>query len=289
MLRISHFLRKTPSVNGRILTTRGAKRSSGPSAMQLAQQRERAQNRDQLVKKAKKKQSSLRASAYRGNYTALPKIELPMAYRLVRAAEVGQPVACTTLSLGFRLVFDRGTPPVTGRVRLPYSFGSEDKLVVFTTDDSVAERALKAGAVLAGAEEVIEKVVGSPDNFTAALATPEIVPGLGKAARTLGPRGLMPTTRRGTVVQPSELENAIAARIGAREFRSHDVMLSIPFGRAHFSDIQLTENLRVVHEAVMNTIKDLNQTNKRRPMLVAEKYIASTHSPGIVLDNKLVL
>lgn len=245
----------------------------------LAQQRERALAQEQNKRREQKKMNRLRESARNCLDTPLY-MDTPTALRYLRASEVGQPASSTTITLSVRVVADRGVQPLSGSIRFPKSLSEDQAIAVFTTNPELAQIAKDAGAAIVGGEELIQQVKDGNINFTKALATPDIVPKLNSVAKILGPKGLMPSTRRGTV--SNNIEELILNSKGAVDFRQGGVpVVSVPVGMAHFTDIEIVKNLI----AAINEIRAAaNKAISKRPVVLGQTSISSTHGPGIVIN-----
>jgi len=161
---------------------------------------------------------------------------------------------------------------------LPNGTGKSLKIAVFTERDSVAE-ILKLGATKVGADDLIEEINSGKVDFDILITTPQLMPKLAKLGRILGPKGLMPSPKSGTVTQ--NLEEAIKEfKKGKVEYRADKTgIVHLSFGKIDFSIEQLKENLLTVY----------NSIEKNKPSGVKGKYfksfsICTTMSPGIKLD-----
>ncbi len=167
---------------------------------------------------------------------------------------------------------------VRGVASLPNGSGRSVRGAVFARGDR-AEEAKKAGADVVGAEELVESVQKGEINFDRCIATPDMMPLVGRLGKILGPRGLMPNPKVGTVT------NDIAAAVkdakgGAIEFRAEKAgIVHAGVGKASFSEEALVENVRALTEAV----------NRARPSGAKGTYmkriaVASTQGPGVRID-----
>jgi large subunit ribosomal protein L1 len=139
---------------------------------------------------------------------------------------------------------------VRGTVILPHGLGKTVKVLVFAKGEKEKE-ALDAGADYVGSDELMEKVKGGWFDFDVAIATPDIMSSVGKLGRILGPRGLMPNPKTGTVT--FDLDRAVKEfKAGKIEFRVDKAgILHAPIGRVSFSTQQLMENALAFLEAVV--------------------------------------
>ncbi len=167
---------------------------------------------------------------------------------------------------------------VRGMVSLPHGTGAKLRVAVFAKD-AKAEEALKAGADIVGAEDLAEKVQKGEINFDRCIATPDMMPLLGRLGKVLGPRGLMPNPKLGTVTM--DVKGAVAiAKAGAIEFRAEKAgIIHAGVGKASFADKALVENIIAFIDAI----------NKAKPSGVKGTYmkkaaVSSTMGPGLKLD-----
>ena len=161
---------------------------------------------------------------------------------------------------------------------LPNGTGKELRIAVFTELDYVPE-VLKMGATIAGSDDLLEEISNGKLDFDLLITTPQLMPKLAKLGRVLGPKGLMPTPKSGTVT--ANLAQAIAEfKKGKLEYRADKTgIVHLSFGKATFSMDNLKENLLTVY----------NSIEKNKPTGVKGKYFQSFHicttmSPGLKLD-----
>jgi large subunit ribosomal protein L1 len=161
---------------------------------------------------------------------------------------------------------------------LPNGTGKELKIAVFTESDSVDE-ALKAGANIVGSDDLLEDMSKGNLDFDILITNPQLMPKLAKLGRVLGPKGLMPSPKSGTVTQ--DLTAAITEfKKGKLEYRADRTgIVHLGFGKANFSEEQLKENLLAVY----------NSIEKNKPSGVKGKYfksfsICTTMSPAVKLN-----
>ena len=188
---------------------------------------------------------------YRANKEAAPKeaLELNKAIQFVK----DHPGASfdETVELSFRLGVDtkRSEQTVRGTVSLPHGTGRKVRVLVFAAG-AAAGAARDAGADFVGYEDMVEKVKGGWTDFDVAIATPEAMQEVRKLGRVLGPRGLMPNPKTGTVTD--DTATAVKqSKAGKVEFRmDKNGNVQVPFGKLSFDPQQLTENCNAIITAV---------------------------------------
>lgn len=165
-------------------------------------------------------------------------------------------------------------------VNLPHGLGKTVRVLVFAEGED-AQVAQEAGADIVADDEVIKKIQDGWTDFDVAIAVPAMMGKVGRLGRVLGPRGLMPNPRAGTVAPATALPQLIQeAKAGRVEFRvDRTANIHVPIGKASFSQEQLIDNLNYLIEVV----------KKARPAAVKGTYIkrmtlANTMGPGIRVD-----
>lgn len=172
---------------------------------------------------------------------------------------------------------------VRGVVTLPNGSGRSVRVAVFAKGDK-AEAAKAAGADVVGAEDLAEEIQGGKIDFDRCIATPDMMPLVGRLGKVLGPRGLMPNPKVGTVT-PDVEEAVKAAKGGAVEFRVEKAgIVHAGVGKASFTEDQIAGNIRALVDAV----------NKAKPAGAKGTYIkriaiSSTMGPGVKVDTATAL
>ena len=187
-----------------------------------------------------------------------------------------------TIEAHFRLGVDgrHADQQVRGAVVLPHGTGKTVKVLVFAKGDKVDE-ALAAGADYAGGDELVPKIQNDGWlDFDVVVATPDMMGVVGRLGRVLGPKGLMPNPKAGTVTMDvTKAVNDIKA--GKIEYRLDKAnIIHVPIGKASFSEEQLTDNFQTLTDAIM----------KAKPAAAKGQYlksvvIASTMGPGVKLNT----
>ena len=163
---------------------------------------------------------------------------------------------------------------------LPAGLGKEVRVYVIAKADLVAA-AKEAGANDAGAEDMIDKISGGWFEFDTLIATPDMMPKLGKLGRVLGPKGLMPNPKTGTVT--TDVAKAVKdAKAGKVEFRADKQgMIHVPLGKMKFSTEDLMKNFATLADAVLKA-----KPSSAKGTYLKSVYLSTTMGPGIKLDAK---
>ena len=169
---------------------------------------------------------------------------------------------------------------IRGATSLPNGIGKTRKVIAFCSDDD-AGAARDAGAIEAGGDDLVAKVQKGWLDFDVTIATPPMMRKVGRLGRLLGPRGLMPSPKAGTIVKAENLPETIEEiRKGRVEFRvDRTGNLHIPFGRTNFTEEQLLINLASVMETVLKA-----KPPGQKGIYIRRMILTSTMSPGIKLD-----
>jgi large subunit ribosomal protein L1 len=213
----------------------------------------------------------------------------PRPYQLAEAVAVAKKSSYTKFDESLEMAMRLGVDPkhadqmVRGTVVLPHGTGKSSRVVVFATGEKIKE-AEDAGADQVGGDDLAKRISDGWLDFDAVVSTPDMMKVVGKLGRVLGPRGLMPNPKTGTVT--FEVGTAVEQiKAGKIEFRVDKTgIIQAPFGKVSFSTEQLEQNAEALIGAVL----------KARPAAAKGKYIESvtmstTMGPGIQLDeNSLV-
>ena len=172
---------------------------------------------------------------------------------------------------------------VRGTVNLPHGTGKEIRVAVFARGDK-ADEARAAGADIVGADDLAEQIQGGTIDFDRCIATPDMMPLVGRLGRILGPRGLMPNPKLGTVT-PNVREAVEAAKGGQVQFKVEKAgIVHAGVGKASFDEAKLAANVKAFVDAI----------NRAKPSGAKGTYLkrvnlASTMGPGIKLDIPTLL
>ncbi len=200
------------------------------------------------------------------------------------AAELAQKTVKTSMDPTVEVALRLGVDPrkadqmVRGTVNLPHGTGKTARVIVFASGDK-ADAAEAAGADAAGSDELIERIQGGWLDFDAAVATPDQMAKVGKIARVLGPRGLMPNPKTGTVTP--NIEKAISEIKGGKiNFRvDKQANLHFVIGKASFSTESLVENYAAALDEIL---RSKPATSKGR--YLKKVTFTTTMGPGISVD-----
>jgi large subunit ribosomal protein L1 len=167
---------------------------------------------------------------------------------------------------------------VRGTVVLPHGTGKSKKVLVVATGDQ-AKEAQEAGADFVMGEEAIEKIQGGWLDFDAIVASPDMMRGLSRLGKILGPRGLMPNPKTGTVT-PEVAKAVREIKAGKVEFRvDKTAIIHAPVGKVSFSADALEENARSLITAILKA-----KPSSAKGKYVQSAYMSSTMGPGVALD-----
>ncbi len=222
-----------------------------------------------------------KSKAYRA---AAEKIEAGKSYTAAEAValarETGSTKTDSTVEVALKLGVDprKADQMVRGTVSLPHGTGKTARVIVFAQGPA-AEAAIAAGADEVGSDELIEKVAAGWTQFDAAVASPELMGKVGRLGKVLGPRGLMPNPKTGTVT-PNVAQAVTDIKGGRIEFRV-DKHANVHFivGKASFSPEQLADNI----QAALDEIVRLKPSSSKG-RYVQKATVSTTFGPGIPVD-----
>lgn len=222
-----------------------------------------------------------RSKAY---LAAAEKIDANTLYSPLAAAKLAQETASknsdSTVEVAMRLGVDprKADQMVRGTVNLPHGTGKTARVIVFAVGEKAAE-AEAAGADVVGAEDLIERIQGGWLDFDAAIATPDQMAKVGRIARVLGPRGLMPNPKTGTVT-PDVAKAVTDIKGGKINFRvDKNSNLHFVIGKASFGDTKLVENYAAALDEVLRA-----KPSSAKGRYIKKITVATTTGPGIPVD-----
>jgi large subunit ribosomal protein L1 len=222
-----------------------------------------------------------RSKAYR---TAAEKIDRDELYAPLGAVRLAKETSSTkydaTVEVAFRLGVDprKADQMVRGTVNLPHGTGKTARVLVFANGEK-AEQARAAGADIVGGDELIDEVAKGRTDFDAAVATPDLMGKVGRLGRVLGPRGLMPNPKTGTVTM--DVAKAVEEIKGGKiEFRvDKHANLHFIIGKVSFSDTQLVENYAAALEEILRL-----KPSSSKGRYISKATLATTMGPGVPVD-----
>jgi len=167
-----------------------------------------------------------------------------------------------------------------GSVLLPHGLGKTVRVLVFAEGEG-ARAAQEAGAEFVGGDDLVKKVEGGWTDFDVALAQREMMGKVGRLGRVLGPRGLMPNPRSGTVVDEQDIARAVHdARQGRVEYRlDRSAIIHVPIGKIGFEEEKLLENLAAIIETIVKS-----RPAGAKGQFVRSMTLATSMGPGIKLE-----
>jgi large subunit ribosomal protein L1 len=185
-----------------------------------------------------------------------------------------------TVELAMRLGVDpkHADQMVRGTVVLPHGLGKSKRVLAIAGADKQKE-AQDAGADVVGGEELVDKIQGGWTDFDAVVATPDMMRAVGKLGKVLGPRGLMPNPKTGTVTP--DVAKAIAEiKAGKVEFRvDKTAIIHVPVGKMSFQDSKISDNALAVIHAVLRA-----KPSAAKGKYVESIYLCSTMGPSVAVD-----
>ncbi|HEV7948582.1 MAG TPA: 50S ribosomal protein L1 [Glaciihabitans sp.] len=222
-----------------------------------------------------------KSKAYRA---AAEKIEEGKVYTpseaVAVARETGSKKFDSTVEVALKLGVDprKADQMVRGTVILPHGTGKTARVIVFATGPA-AEAALAAGADEVGGDELIEKVAAGYTSFDAAVSTPELMGKVGRLGKVLGPRGLMPNPKTGTVT-PDTAKAVSEIKGGKIEFRV-DKHSNVHFvvGKSGFTQEALAENIKAAIDEIVRV-----KPSSSKGRYITKGTVSTTFGPGIPLD-----
>jgi large subunit ribosomal protein L1 len=205
-------------------------------------------------------------------------------YTIEDAVKVLKQAKATKFDESVEISFNLGIDPrqndqqVRGMCELPNGTGAKLRVAVFAKD-AKAKEALEAGADIVGTDDLAEEVLKGNINFDRCIATPDMMPLMAKLGKTLGPRGLMPNPKLGTVTM--DVKKAVeSAKGGAVEFRAEKAgIVQAGVGKISFTDEKLAQNIRALADAIVRA-----RPSGAKGTYVKRVTLSSTMGPGLKID-----
>jgi large subunit ribosomal protein L1 len=221
---------------------------------------------------------SKRFRALRDKVKADGPVPLPEAVRLLKTFNTTKFNQTVEVSTHLGIDPKQTDQNVRGSVALPHGIGKSVRVAVFAQGEN-AEKARAAGADIVGADDLAQQVKGGTMDFDVALATPDMMGIVGPLGRVLGPRGLMPSPRSGTVT--TDIASAVREfKAGKIEFRNDKGgNVAVPVGKLSFSEEQLADNIN----AFLNYLRSL-KPSAAKGTYIHSITLSATMSPGIPIS-----
>lgn len=217
--------------------------------------------------------------------TADAKIDKARLYAPLEAIRLAKETSSTSFDSTVEVAMRLGVDPrkadqmVRGTVNLPHGTGKTARVLVFATGDRAAA-AEAAGAEIVGADELIDEVSKGRLDFDAVVATPDMMGKVGRLGRVLGPRGLMPNPKTGTVT-PDVAKAVTEIKGGKIEFRvDKHANLHFIVGKVSFDETQLVENYAAALDEIMRL-----KPSAAKGRYIKRATVSTTMGPGIPLDS----
>lgn len=215
---------------------------------------------------------------------AYAKVDSKKAYKVADAIALAKEVSFAkfdeTVEVAFRLGVDprHADQMIRGALVMPAGTGKKVNVVVITSGENIS-KAEAAGADLVGGDDIIQKIQGGWMDFDRVIATPDMMGKIGRIARILGPRGLMPNPKLGTVT--TDVSKAITEqKAGKVEYRTEKTgIVHVPFGKKSFEDAALLDNFRAITGAILRA-----KPASAKGTFIKSVTVSTTMGPGIKID-----
>lgn len=216
---------------------------------------------------------------------AAKKVDSTKLYTVNEALTVAKDAAYANFDETFDVAFRLGVDPrhadqmIRGAIVMPAGTGSKVTVVVITSGENIA-KAEAAGADVVGGDDIIQKIQGGWMEFDRVIATPDMMGKIGRIARILGPRGLMPNPKLGTVT--TDVEKAVSEqKAGKVEYRTEKTgIVHVPFGKKSFEDAKLLENFKAIAGAIVRA-----KPASAKGTYLKSITISTSMGPGVKLDT----
>lgn len=216
---------------------------------------------------------------------AFAKVDKDKTYSVKEAIALAKDAAYAkfdeTVDVAFRLGVDprHADQMIRGAIVMPAGTGKKVNVVVITSGENIS-KAEAAGADIVGGDDIIQKIQGGWMDFDRVIATPDMMGKIGRIARILGPRGLMPNPKLGTVT--TDVEKAVKEqKAGKVEYRTEKTgIVHVPFGKKSFEDDALMENFKAIAGAIVRA-----KPASAKGTYLKSVTISTSMGPGIKLDT----
>ena len=214
------------------------------------------------------------------------KVDRDKKYSIEEAAKGAKECATAKFDETIELAFHLGVDPrhadqmVRGSVALPHGTGKAARVVVLCKSDAQVKDAKEAGAVEVGADDIVAKITGGWTDFDALVAAPDMMAAVGKLGKILGPRGLMPSPKAGTVTPQvgKAVEEIMKGKIEYKVDKFANI--HVPVGKASFDEAKIAENAKAVVDAIQKA-----KPSSCKGVYLKSCSMSSTMGPGFKLDT----
>lgn len=220
---------------------------------------------------------------------AFSKVDSNKLYSITEAINLAKSAAFAKFDETFEVAFRLGVDPrhadqmIRGAIVMPAGTGKKVNIVVITSGENIT-KAEAAGADTVGGDEIIQKIQGGWMEFDRVIATPDMMGKIGRIARILGPRGLMPNPKLGTVT--TDIEKAVKEqKAGKVEYRTEKTgIVHVPFGKKSFDENALLDNFKAIASAIVRA-----KPSSAKGTYLKSVTISTSMGPGVKLDTNDVL
>ena len=215
---------------------------------------------------------------------AFEKVDKNKSYTVTEGLALAKEASYAKFDETFEVAFRLGVDPrhadqmIRGAIVMPAGTGKKVNVVVITSGENIG-KAEAAGADVVGGDDIIQKIQGGWMDFDRVIATPDMMGKIGRIARILGPRGLMPNPKLGTVT--TDVEKAVKGqKAGKVEYRTEkNGIVHVPFGKKSFTEDQLMENFKAIAGAIVRA-----KPASAKGTYLKSITISTSMGPGIKLD-----
>tara|TARA_Y100001936_G_C16082977_1_gene679337 strand:+ start:895 stop:1596 length:702 start_codon:yes stop_codon:yes gene_type:complete len=215
---------------------------------------------------------------------AFEKVDKNKSYTVTEGLALAKEASYAKFDETFEVAFRLGVDPrhadqmIRGAIVMPAGTGKKVNVVVITSGENIG-KAEAAGADVVGGDDIIQKIQGGWMDFDRVIATPDMMGKIGRIARILGPRGLMPNPKLGTVT--TDVEKAVKEqKAGKVEYRTEkNGIVHVPFGKKSFTEDQLMENFKAIAGAIVRA-----KPASAKGTYLKSITISTSMGPGIKLD-----
>lgn len=217
---------------------------------------------------------------------ALKKVDATKAYSVEEAVALAKETNIAkfdaTVEVAYKLNVDpkKADQQIRGAVVLPNGTGKTQTVLVFAKGEK-AKEAEAAGADFVGDDDMVQKIQGGWFDFDVVVATPDMMATVGKLGRVLGPKGLMPNPKTGTVTMDvtKAIEEVKAGKVTYRVDKAGNI--HVPIGKVSFDDAKLVENFKTIHETLVKA-----KPSAAKGVYMKNISVTTTFGPGIHVDSQ---